>query len=257
MRNLLICEGSTDLLLIQHFLEKTTNWEYVDKKMHSQLGLIDIKNKAIYKWFRKKGEENYLCIYAAKGCANIPKVLEELWVLNLSAMEREKLFGKIIILTDNDEVDTQVIFLNNIAQVLKNGNCELNDLVGNEWNSIQYKSLDGNIGIEVLPLIIPFETTGAIEDFLLNALKQKSEQDDPDKKLVSKIVDECCNFINNLDGGGLYLNKRRERTKARFTSVFVVLTPTDAFTERKNLLQSVPWEEYKEVQVAFKELSEI
>lgn len=257
MRNLLICEGSTDLLLIQHFLEKTTEWEYVDRKMHNQLGLINFTNKAMYKWFRKKGVESYLCIYAAKGCTNIPKVLNELWSINLSVMEKEKLFGKVIILTDNDEIETQTTFLNNISQVLKDGNCECNDLTINEWNLVQYNWFAEEIDIEVLPLIIPFETTGAIEDFLLNALKQRSEQEDPVNKLVSRIVDECCNFIDTLDGGRDYLTKRRERTKARFTSVFVVLTPTDAFAERKSLLQSVPWEEYQEVQVAFKELIKI
>ncbi|WP_305453648.1 DUF3226 domain-containing protein [Bacillus mycoides] len=256
MRNLLICEGSTDLLLIQYFLEKTTSWEYVEKNMYDQFELTRFGNKALYKWFRKKEEEIYLCIYAAKGCTNIPNVLREMWFINLTEMEKEKLFGRIIILTDNDEIETQETFLDNITQVLTEGNCECNAFSINNWNEVRYNWFVESVNIELLPLIIPFETTGAIEDFLLNALKKKSELEDPDK-LISKIVDECCSFIDNLDGGERYLSKRRERTKARFTSVFVVLTPTDAFAERKNLLQSVPWEEYQEVQIAFKELSKI
>ncbi|HIW34777.1 MAG TPA: hypothetical protein IAA29_18530 [Candidatus Paenibacillus intestinavium] len=256
MRNILICEGSTDLLLTQYFLEKTTDWEYVDKKMYDQLGLVRFRDIKLYKWFRKKNEENYLCICAARGSSNIPNVLKNIWELNLSEMDKERLFGKVILLTDNDELETEQIFLNNISKVLEDGKCECNEFVINNWNEVRYNWFVESVTIEFLPLIVPFETTGAIEDFLLSALKEKSELEDSDK-VVSKIVDNCCEFINNLDCGERYLTKRRERTKARFTSVFVVLTPTDAFAERKNLLQSVPWEDYQEVQIAFKELTKI
>lgn len=256
MKNILICEGSTDLLLIQHFLEKTSNWIYVEKKQYDQLNLTKFKNKAFYKWFRKSDEEVYLCIYAAKGCANIPNVLQDICLLNSSVMESEELFSKIIIITDNDEENTEEEFLKNITQILSDDKHEFDKILVNDWNNIKYQTLSEEVNIELLPLIIPFDTTGAIEDFLLNALKKKSERDDPDK-LISKIVDECCGFIDSLDGGGKYLTKRREITKARFTSVFVVLTPTDAFKERKNLLQSVPWEEYLEVQNVFEKLNHI
>lgn len=256
MRNLLICEGSTDLVLIQYYLEKTTEWEYVKQEDYGMYDLNSFNKGDVYKWFQKRGEENYLCIFAAKGCSKIPKVLNDLWFLNKNQMRRENLFSKVIVITDNDEEDTEKLILGSVSEVFLNNECRYEQINSNEWNNINYNWLEEEVSISFLPMIIPFDTTGAIEDFLLQALKKKSEQEDPNK-LISKIVDECSDFIENLDVRDSYLTKRRERTKAKFTSVFVVLTPADAYSKRKKLLQSVPWEEYHDVQHAFRELHRI
>ncbi|WP_281486967.1 DUF3226 domain-containing protein [Lysinibacillus sphaericus] len=252
MKCVLICEGSTDLVLIQYFLEKTYNWEYIPQNRHNDLDLNKFNRAKEFKWFKQTSENKFLCIVAAGGSTQISYQLEQLLLRNSAVMEKDLLVDKIILLTDNDDENTEVEILDNVKSVFDEKNITSGDLQNNNWNVVNYDWVGENVSLEFLPLIIPFETTGAIEDFLLNALKTESLCSDG---VISNIIDECRRFIENLDCQGRYLTKRREKTKAKFTSVFVVLTPADAFAERKNLLQSVPWEEYQHVQTAFEKLA--
>lgn len=256
MKSLLICEGSTDLLLIQYFLEKTYDWEYINQNQYEIMGLSQFKKVKLCKWFRKKSDSNFLCICAAGGSTQIPSVLNLLLSFNNNQLEKEDLFEKIVILTDNDDETTETTFLEKINTIFIENAFSINNISSNNWNTGVFNWFGENIEFQLLPLVIPFETTGAIEDFLLTSLKEQSENEDPDKT-ISHIVDQCVNFINSLDCKNKYLTRRREKTKARFTSVFVVLTPIEAFAERRKLLQSIPWEEYQNVQEAFKEFDKL
>lgn len=105
-------------------------------------------------------------------------------------------------------------------------------------------------------MIIPFEETGAIETFLLDALCETSEKED-ELKTDKIVVEQCRTFIDNINCNGKYLSHRREKTKAKFETVFVVMTPSDAFNQRQSILRAVPWENYETVQIGFKQLGHL
>lgn len=120
-----------------------------------------------------------------------------------------------------------------------------------EW--IYVKGLNGRqieINFRILLLIIPFEENGALETFLLKAI---SNNDSYDKK----IVDQSNDFVDIIDNEGRYLNKRRYKTKAKFDVYFSIRTPLEQFSERRNILRNISWEDYEEIQDSFKKLSEI
>ena len=83
-------------------------------------------------------------------------------------------------------------------------------------------------------LVIPFEETGAMETFLLNAI---AEQDEYDKY----IINQCNAFVDNVDNQRKYLNKRRYITKAKFDVYFSVRTSAEQFNERRNIIKNVAW----------------
>lgn len=99
-------------------------------------------------------------------------------------------------------------------------------------------------------MIIPFETTGALETFLLDAV---SEQDAYDKEIIKKGND----FVDQIDPEKRYLNKRRYKTKAKFDVYFSIRTSAEQFAERRNILKSVDWENYTRIQTDFEKLSEL
>jgi hypothetical protein len=45
MKNIIICEGSTDLVLIQYYLEKTYAWKYIEEGNYKNYddGLINFQ----------------------------------------------------------------------------------------------------------------------------------------------------------------------------------------------------------------------
>ena len=106
------------------------------------------------------------------------------------------------------------------------------------------------INIRILPLVIPFDTTGALETFLLEAI---AEQDEYDKEIINKGGV----FVDSIDPEQRYLKKRRYATKAKFDVYFSVRTPIDQFIERRNILKDVRWENYILIQHDFSKLSEL
>ena len=126
-----------------------------------------------------------------------------------------------------------------------------NPINNDEW--INVSCLNGRqieINFNILLLIIPFEETGAIETFLLNAIAKKDFYD-------KSMIDEINTFVENIDKEERYLRKRRHKTKAKFDVYFSIRTPLDQFVERRNILKSIPWEEYEEIQNSFRKLNQI
>ena len=54
-----------------------------------------------------------------------------------------------------------------------------------------------------------------------------------------------------------YLTKRRYKTKAKFDVYFSIRTPLEHFNQRREILRSVSWENYEDVQNSFKKLKEL
>ena len=83
MKSVVICEGNTDLTLIQYFLEKVYNWEFIKNDEHKKYGDIiqKLNDAQIYKWF-KHVNGSFLCILSAGGVSKIPIMLDKILDLN-------------------------------------------------------------------------------------------------------------------------------------------------------------------------------
>ena len=88
--------------------------------------------------------------------------------------------------------------------------------------------------MELLLLVIPFEDTGAMETFLLNAIANDSAYD-------AEIIRKGNQFVEEVDKERKYLTKRRYITKSKFDVYFSIRTAAEQFVERQNILKRVPW----------------
>jgi len=258
MKSVIICEGNTDLLLIQYFLEKVYSWEYIEEKKRKEYdpGIINkIKAGGNVKWL-KHPDGNILCILPAGGVTRIPEMLTK--ILDLNKLGTVKQFDRIAIITDRDEANTQQDFIVTLERKFTEFAVSFSsDIAHNEWNSASYiNDIQDKGNIECLLLIILFEDTGAIETFLLDALSKKSEIDDA-LQIDKCVIEQCRQFVNTIDCKDKYLRRRREQTKAKFDTVFAVMSPMDAFSERRTLLRSIPWEQYESIQNGFRKLSKL
>lgn len=99
-------------------------------------------------------------------------------------------------------------------------------------------------------LVIPFEDTGAMETFLLNAIANDSAYD-------AEIIRKGNQFVEEVDKERKYLTKRRYITKSKFDVYFSIRTAAEQFVERQNILKRVPWEQYSQIQEEFQKLNDL
>lgn len=255
MKNVIICEGNTDLTLIQYFLESVYGWEYIDQRKHKNYSEISpILPANCSKWFTHNNG-HFLCIVSSGGAPGIPSMLR--MVLDSNKIGSDFPFDRVVVISDRDEENTEENLFDKLCDEFIKFSIEPSPELSNDsWSFAEYvDELQYPRRIDILPLIIPFEGTGAIETFLLNALSEANEID-------KKVIDQCNRFIDTIDCKDndehkRYLNHRREITKAKFDTVFVVMTPVEAFGQRRTLLRSVPWAQYQTVQESFRKLSEL
>lgn len=243
MRSVIICEGSTDLILLQYFLRTAHLWN-------------DTKEKCSFKKFKnsrmlKKGED-LLILGGGGGCSQIPAYFNDLLESNTLSAKKEEKYDKIVIITDRDEIETEQEFIEKIKGILKKHKINfVEEIKNDQW--VSCRGIDGrkkDIEFQILLLVIPFEETGAMETFLLNAIGTQSDYD-------KTIIEKCSSFVERIDPEERYLKKRRYKTKAKFDTYFSVRTAVDQFVERQNILKSVKWEEYSLIQESFKKLEEL
>ena len=99
-------------------------------------------------------------------------------------------------------------------------------------------------------MIIPFEDNGAMETFLLNAIRKNNSYDE-------QIIDKCNKFVDCIDPNKKYLSSPRYVTKAKFNTYFSIRLPVENFTERQDIVKKVQWEKYTKIQKDFEKLGEI
>lgn len=244
MRSVILCEGSTDFVLLQYYMRKVHGWEY--KKNDNVL----IKGYKARKCVLKK-DRSELNIIGCGGCSRIPEGLQ--FILDSNSLSAEdEAYDRIVIITDRDEVETESEFETIIATELGKQQIEWKDDISNDkWIDFHYENGQGDhCNAKILLLVIPFEDTGAMETFLLDAVGKADSYD-------AQIISECNQFVDNVDNQKKYLNKRRYITKAKFDVYFSVRTAAEQFVERQNILKNIPWEDYAEIQSSFKKLDDL
>ena len=244
MKSIIICEGSTDYVLLQYFMRNALGWE--DDRNPD---IMKKKFKRI-RGLKKAGKQLFIgeCGGSSRILSGMKYILQ---VNSLSATESER-YDKIVVITDRDESGTEETFLKSAEDILKNNKVSVNDPVkNNTWiKCIQKNGMGKNCNVDILLMVIPFEDTGAIETFLLNCIAAEDPYD-------AGIIQAGNAFVDNIDPASRYLTKRRYITKAKFDIYFSVRTAAEQFMERQNILKNVKWENYLKIQKDFEKLGDL
>ncbi len=247
MNSIILCEGSTDYFLLQYYMREAYQWTDHRAIQEGILKMSGQKSRNLQK------NTDILTIMAAGGCSQIGNGLRMvLQSCYLSPPDRSDVYHKIVIVTDRDEVGTEQAFIETVRQIL--GEYQIiyaSSISNNSWlQCSMYNQMGLAIEFFILLLVIPFEESGAMETFLLNAIAMKDSYD-------KTIIDNCNCFIENIDPEKKYLKSRRHVTKAKFDTYFSIRTPVEQYAERQNILKNVRWEQYNNIQEAFQKLREL
>lgn len=245
MRSIIICEGSTDYALLQYYLRKAYGWN--DSRENT---LRDSTRFKMVRTLCKKHDT--VSIGGAGGSNRIIPCLEQILEINRISAQPEESFDRVVIITDRDEWQTENEVKEQLMHSLQEKEITSEGPVEhNSWLTCSCENGRGReISFRILLLVIPFESTGALETFLLDAIAEKDEYD-------RRIIEKCRNFVDVIDPDRRYLHKRRYMTKAKFDVYFSVRTAAEQFVERQNILRNVEWEKYNKIQSSFGKLEEL
>ena len=243
MKSIILCEGGTDLTLIQYFMEKVNGWKYHSNRPK----LFDLEQQK-----RFKKEDKILEIGATGGCSEIPKCFSKILNSQRIGSNSEERYENIVIITDNDEIDTFDNMKTTLEKLFNKYSITVeNNIANDSWiNCTCENGAQDIINFRVLLLIIPFEEEGALETFLLKAIASNDKYD-------NEIIEKGNDFVETVDPEKRYLTKRRYVTKSKLDVYFSIRTSVEQFAERQSILKSINWEEYEYIQDSFKKLREL
>lgn len=109
MRAVILCEGTTDLLMIQYVLQYRYDWEYEGFWENS------VTNKLLKKTLKKDGSN--IEIQSCGGITNIPIKMKSIKDQLEYVTRKEEFIDKVIILIDHDTIDSNREFIEQINEI--------------------------------------------------------------------------------------------------------------------------------------------
>lgn len=238
MNRVLLCEGVTDAILLSYYLEKVSGWKYCKGPKNLEIKTKN-RNESV-NWYRK-GEE-YLLICGVGGKNNFAKFFETR-IKNPIFMSDA--FQKIVFVTDRDErADSEIINELYTEDMLKN-------LEDRRWrNNIYRNAYEMEKMLEVLLVVIPKESQGALETVMLEAIAE----DPYDRNIIEKVDDFMQQMSKEAEK---YLSTERLQLKAKFGVTWAVQFPEKVFSRIDEQIRNVEWEKSELLKRIFRELEEI
>lgn len=178
MTELVLVEGVSDLQLISYYLQKVYGWIY---KKDNFLKITTLNNYEKIENLEKNCQELILC--SVGGNTKFNQFINNHNLMNIIIEEN---ISSIMIITDRDK--------ESIGKITKNINNLFKDICfkHNEWINNQIKDYFDQIKfIKTYLLIIPDNQKGALENVILEALNEITEE----KELIETVI----NFVNGVN----------------------------------------------------------
>ena len=194
MKSLIICEGETDFVFLQHYMEKVNGWN--DSKQKPNPSFISSVDNSRSRDFIKNADT--LTIISCGGCGNIKNVFEEVVRKNQNEIFDEERYSKIVILTDNDEEGVEAKIVSELNAAAGNST----QIKNNTWTDLTFTDTTQNqFNSKLLLLIIPFDENGALETFLLSSIAKQDEYE-------SQIIKKSYDFVEHADPEKRHIDAR-------------------------------------------------
>ena len=160
MKTAILCEGTTDLLMIQFILQYKYKWRYSGFLENAET------NRLIKRTLRKN--KSVVEIENCRGIMKIPEKLREIKDLLELAARPEEMFDKVIVLIDHDTVSSNKEFIDKVNENLGTHFQEKDINVETKW--IINNVIWGEKEIDIFIRCLPETQIGAIEKIMLEAL---------------------------------------------------------------------------------------
>lgn len=237
MQRAILCEGKTDAILASYMLGKLHGWGFNNQLTRKpKVTLPVVHENECLTWYSRNGVD--LAIWGVGGYTELPTKMKAVADRTRAEGNAQLRFSHLVVVCDRD-TRTEDECIANVSRWLMDAGITLNAALQlGQW-------LDGKVAlartppadhdVKVLMVVVPPNSPGELESFLLTAL---SDDNDGDKELVDKAK----TFIDGVPDPP-YLVKRRLRAKAWLGAVLSVMSPDWVFSELDNRMKQVKWED--------------
>lgn len=249
MKRMIFCEGKTDAILISYFLQQL-GWSYIKKKVINFQ--VDRENEVLNWYAHPEKPEGEVGIWGCGGIDEIPVKLKAAIERTRRERKPENRVEKIVVFCDRDtRNESESVEI--IAQWARDSQLDIRDnLQLGEWVNARTdlrKTPPESHRLTVRAIAVPPHSEGALETFLLNSLKTRSDSD-------SELLENAQNFIDQIPDEP-YLERRRFRPKACLGAVLSVMSPDWVFSSLNDRLTRVPWEQLPSLLAVYQKLEEL
>lgn len=241
MNSVILCEGSTDAILLSYYLSKVSGWEFCNKAPEH----IEIKQSEFdqsINWYKRDDDRLLIC-----GVGGKDKMTSFFQEKIYSPIIKSDAFSKIVLVLDRDDKSLESIearashLFKPIVTEMKN-----NIWVDNSYSdTFRTKKI-----VSSLLIAIPTENQGALETLMLEAIAE-----DP---YDAAIVKSAGDFVDRIQTNALrYIPNNRMKMKAHLGVTWAVQYPEKVFKLIDEQIRSVPWEKYEVLRNCFRQLESI
>ena len=251
MQRIILCEGKTDAILASYMLGKLHRWTFNNSLTQSRKAHLPVEHdNETLNWY-SRGQEN-LVIWGVGGYTELGAKIKKIGERTQAEADPNLRFSRIVVIMDHNSRTDQACASDAEAWFVKAGFVLDRPLQLSKWLHAKV-TLDrkppADHRVRILVLAVPPDSPGALETFLLQALRGSSEED-------RHIVDQAEAFIGRIPDKP-YLLKRRLRSKASLGSVLSVMSPDWVFSRLDERIQRVKWEELVQVHRFWQLLDEL
>lgn len=233
MTELILVEGVSDVQLISYYLQNVYGWNY-EKTNKLRIDPRD-KNEHIES-LSKDGNQLILCGVGGNG--KFAHFVKQHCINNMMV---EQEISSLVVVTDRDEDSTA-----KIAGTIKSSFENINiSFRAGEWikNEIE-DSFGQKKFIDTYLLIIPPNQKGALENVIIDALKEIPEE--------TKLIQEVIQFIDSLKKGIVpELNQINKANKATVGTFFSVRHPKQAMRNFGAFISKIDWSKSESLKKLF------
>ncbi len=228
---LILCEGVTDQTLLGCYIEAVSGWRFKKNIKNNPFA-----NEADIVWYTNDEQPERLLGIWNNGGDTFNNIINKI----CERENKEHAIDKMLIITDNDDEEASTIRPKAILDTFNeklSANIGKDTTIVNRYSTLVWDGIFGGVSMELGYMLVPLDSNGALESFMLDALIENR----PEGELVIGQVEQ---FLEKFKSD-IYLKSRRERVKAKLGVTLGIMAPDKSFHNMKELIYSVDWADYK------------
>lgn len=231
MIELMLVEGVSDIQLISYYLQNVYGWKY---EKSNSLGITPLDEHDHIENLSKDGNQLILCGVGGNG-----RFAHFIDIHRINILLIEHSISSIMVVTDRDE--------DSIPKIVRSINGLFENISYTPGNWLR-NSITDSFGepkqIDTYLLIVPMDKKGALENVIIDALKEIRGE--------KEVVEEVFQFIESLRAELLpELNQIKKANKAAVGTFFSVRNPKHAMRSFASFVSKVDWSESESLRQLF------
>lgn len=254
MNVVILCEGSSDAAFLGHYMMQAEGFVLRAKNDLPSDHIFDIRAYDGGRIWMYDAGQDHLAIWAANGITRLANASARLMENSRNGDESTHVDAVALVMDYDSEAEAEQYTEACLRTMNASGMEKRLSSAKDQWCSFAFEDGFGKTFRMIVTAIwIPLGHPGAMESFLMDALRKKERRTEYLAEQSDGFVEELVKHRTELPED--YLQHRRDQVKAPLAVYFAIASPNRMMQRMSNIIESVDWTKYGEIQTAFARLS--